>query len=222
MAAVDLEKVLDRLATILEIERGSKPYEKDIAEALGLSPSALSNMKKRGRVPYEEISLFAASKQISINWLLFGQNPRRVSDMMEDTYRVVPIVFRESTNASAGGGAWNEDEDETGTLLLDERSLEALGVLGLKNVEAIRVVGDSMEPLIREDAIVLIDRDRTEIHGGGIFAVNVFGQVFIKRVRLNTKNRVELISENPAYPPSEEDAKNVLVIGKIVGMLERL
>jgi len=218
MGAIELEPVLERLAIVLETETGVHPYEKDIAGALGISPAALSNMKSRKRVPHEEIALFAAERKISINWLLFGQSPRKIDETMNRVYK---IRFLSDVRGSAGGGAFNEEETEDDWLILDEKTLRALGLSDAKNLEAIRVIGDSMEPLLKDDSIVLIDRSRTEVGGGGIFAVNVLGRVFVKRVAIGTKGDVELISENPAYETIRENPEDVTVIGKIVGTLEQ-
>lgn len=221
MALFDLEKILDRLAMAMEAESGETPYEKDIAAALGLSPTNLSNMKKRGAVPFEEISLFAAKRKISINWILFGQSPRMIDEAMEDVYK---IHLLSKYTVSGGGGAVNEETegDEEEWLVLDRKSAEAIGISDMGRIEAVRVVGDSMEPTIPEGSLVLIDRGRNTISDGGIYAVNVAGMVFVKRVRFDTKGRVELISENPAYPPSIENPEEVMVIGRIVGTLARV
>lgn len=216
----DLKKILDRIAHILEVDSGETPYQKDIAAVLSISPSSLANMKSRGNLPIKEIALFAAERKISINWVLFGQNPRLVDNSTEERYR---INFLSNIAGSAGSGSINEGESEQEWLTLDVYSVEALGLHGrdLNYVEAIRVTGDSMEPQIRDGSIILIDRQKTDIQGGGVFAVNILGNILIKRVLLNTKGMVELISANTTYAVSYEYSEDVIIIGKVVGSLEK-
>ena len=74
---------------------------------------------------------------------------------------------------------------------------------------------------VRENFLILIEQSRNTISDGSIYVVNVAGMVFVKRVRLDIRKRVELISENPAYPPSIENPEEVTVIGRIVGTLAK-
>ena len=216
----DFEKILDRVAHIMETDNGEAPYDKDIASYLKISPSSLANMKRRGGMPLKELTLFAAERKVSINWLLFGQHIRDPKEV-EDHYR---ISFLADITGSAGGGAVNEDELEREWLTLDSHSVEALGLRehDLEHIEAIRVTGDSMEPKIMDGSIILIDREKTDVTGGGIFAVNVSGNVFIKRIVLNSSGKVELISTNPDYNTTYEQPEDVMVIGKVIGSLEKV
>lgn len=53
-------------------------YNKDIAGALSLTPEYFAVIKKRGKIPYEAIASFCQKRKISINWILFGQEPKRL------------------------------------------------------------------------------------------------------------------------------------------------
>jgi len=58
-------------------------YNKDIAQALGLSPEYFAVIKKRGKIPYEAIANFCKEREISINWILFGQEPIKLHNKIE-------------------------------------------------------------------------------------------------------------------------------------------
>ena len=51
--------------------------DKDAAEALGMSGTALYNHKLRGSIPYEALSTFCEKEGISLDWLLTGEGPMR-------------------------------------------------------------------------------------------------------------------------------------------------
>ncbi|RLA73829.1 MAG: hypothetical protein DRG30_05840 [Epsilonproteobacteria bacterium] len=61
-------------------QKKQRIYNKDIAEALGLTPEYFAVIKKRGKIPYEAIAYFCKERQISINWILFGQELRSIKD----------------------------------------------------------------------------------------------------------------------------------------------
>jgi len=71
--------VMERIEAILATEKQSRHiYNKEIAKALALSPEYYAVIKKRGKVPYEAIALFCKKREISINWILLGQEPQKL------------------------------------------------------------------------------------------------------------------------------------------------
>lgn len=50
--------------------------DSDVAVALGMSPQALFNHRKRSTIPIEQISTFCSNEKISLDWLLFGVGTR--------------------------------------------------------------------------------------------------------------------------------------------------
>ena len=55
---VDFTEVMERVSIIMETELGVVPYDKNIANELGLSPTQFANNKKRNKIPYFEIARF--------------------------------------------------------------------------------------------------------------------------------------------------------------------
>ena len=68
--------VWERIRWALEAAGKPSRYDKHVAEALGVSRSTVAQSKHRETIPWEEVALFAARHNLSLNWLLFGQ-PRR-------------------------------------------------------------------------------------------------------------------------------------------------
>ncbi len=68
---------------------------------------------------------------------------------------------------------------------------------------ALRVVGDSMIPLLHSDDVVLVDLDGT-VHAGAVAVARhpEHGYV-VKRVGRTGRRAVSLVSLNPAYPSLE-------------------
>ncbi len=206
---MDFEKIIEKIKDILSNEIGEKKVlNKDVAKALGITPENLSILKKRNKIPYEEIAYFCAKRKISINWLLFDQLS---DDIIKETEKFATIRYFKDINASAGGGALNFEENYE-TVYIDKKIID-------KNLDAINVIGDSMEPTIKDGSIIFIDRNDTNISNGGIFVISTPAGVFVKRVRIKSSGEIELISDNKVYPPENLKTDEVKIVGKVVKIL---
>ncbi len=212
---MDIKSILDRIRTYLQNQENRKyVYDKDIGEALNISPESLSRLKKNNSIPLQKIADFCERNQISLDWILFGKNYDYGREKVE-------INYRHNVSASAGGGAENYDEDFI-KIELDENLSRALGISkeDEQYIEAINVVGDSMSPIIEEGAIAYIDTRKTDISRSGIYAVSTNDSgLFIKRVVLDPiTNQIDLISENKYYDKKTVSPDEVKIIGKVIGV----
>jgi len=202
---MDFESIIEKIKDIISTEIGDKKVlNKDVAKALGITPEHLSILKKRNKIPYEEIAYFCAKRKISINWLLFDQDINTIS---KETEKFSTIRYFKDINASAGGGAINFDEGYE-ILYIDKKIID-------KDLDAINVIGDSMEPTIKDGSIVFIDRNDKNILNGGIFVINTLAGVLVKRINVKSTGEIELISDNKIYP-SEIVKEDIEIIGKVV------
>lgn len=191
-----------------------KVYDKDVADMLRISQMNFATMKKRNKIPFNELLDFCASRSIAINWLLYNQSPE---SLIEATNRVYMVRYFSSINASAGGGADNEEFDYE-PLMLEENFVMALGgERELGNIEAINVTGDSMEPTFSYNDIVFVNRSKQDIHRGGVFTVRTEHGLFIKRIQVRIDGKLDIISDNKDYPTTTVNPHNVEIIGRVVG-----
>lgn len=213
----DIFNVLHKIKDILSEEVGDrKVFDKDVAEALGINQLTLATMKNRAKIPYKEILEFCAKRKISINWLLFDQV---VESLQSETDKYARIHYFRDIYASAGGGALNEDE--AGEMMyLDEEIVTKLGGLGMiKHIQAINVLGDSMEPTLYSGDVVFINKEYINAKKAGIYVVSTPAGLFIKRLQVRTNGNIALVSDNEAYAPEVLNAEDVRVLGKVVGKL---
>ena len=216
---LSFSEVIERVKDILSKEiEGRKVYDKDVASALGISKEYFSMLKKRDKLPLEELIIFCAKRKISINWLLFDQSPH---SLCETTDRFAYIKYFKDINASAGGGAINYEEKHE-KLYIDRELEKFLGKENIKNIEALNVIGDSMEPTLKDGSIVFIDRSQKDIKKGGIFVISTNAGIFIKRVVLKTDGSVDLVSENRLYPKENIRCEEVNILGKVIGAIEKI
>jgi SOS-response transcriptional repressor LexA len=215
----NINEVFETMKDILSSEMGEKKvYDKDLAKALGLHQMTLATMKKRGKLPYDKVLDFCAKRKISINWLLYGQV---VESIRDETEKFARIRYFNDIYASAGGGALNYDE-ENEYINVDKKILEHLGRVDTKEIDAINVIGESMEPTLKEGSVVFVDKSDTNIKKGGIFILSTNDGLFIKRVLYRVDGSCDIISDNPVYPPQRMPAGSFEIIGKVIGTVSKL
>jgi phage repressor protein C with HTH and peptisase S24 domain len=216
-----LGEIIEKLKDVIsEHTVGKKVFDKDVATALNIPQATFATMKKRNSIPYEEILEFCALKKISVNWLFFDQ---AVDMLKAETEKFFQVRYFSDVRASAGGGADGFDEEVCETISIDEKLMHNMVGMGNTDLEAIHVTGESMEPTLQDGSIVFIDRTQTNINRDGIFiASTVTSGLFIKRIRQKADGMVELLSENPLYPPESIQPNEITVVGKVVGNIESL
>jgi len=215
---MDFSKVMSRIAIILERENKTKILDKDIAKALGMTSTQYSNSKQRNSIPYQKVTEFCALNRISINWILYEQH----SEMLKtDSEHGIQVKLFGDVNASAGGGAFNEDENYT-YLSIDTAYAKLLNISNKDNIDAITVTGESMEPTLKDGSIILIDRSKTNVINGSIFVINAGGTVYIKRLMMNPNGNIDMLSDNPIMPKQEASIEESIIVGRVIGALERI
>jgi len=123
-------------------------------------------------------------------------------------------VPRLDLGASAGPGTIAGGEGAFDTFRFSRRWLAEQG-LESAELSAIRVEGDSMEPLLNDGDEILVDRSPRAFRDG-IHVVRLGETLMVKRVASAGSGRIALLSQNLAYPPVEVAAEEVEIIGRVV------
>lgn len=90
--------IIAKLKTILSQMKQRKVHDKDVAIALGLTPSTFASMKRRNTIPYRAILDFCAEHYINANTLLFCRPANNTFS------KPATIRYYCQIGASAGGG----------------------------------------------------------------------------------------------------------------------
>ena len=89
---------------------------------------------------------------------------------------------------------------------------------------ALRVRGDSMVGARIRDGDIVYIHSQPDVADGEIAAVGVGDEATLKRVD-HVEGGVQLLSENPKYPPmlfTLADVGSIRILGRAVGVLTRL
>lgn len=209
----------------------------ELAKLIGLRQSTISAAKSKKEIPPGWIIDIASKFGVSSDWLLFGSGPKkrgeaqippaeaqgfeasqpfvREQDAEEHGLTMVPKV---RARLNAGTGSLETSADVEGLYAFRTKFLRRKGTP--RKMVLMEITGDSMEPELKECDTVLIDESQTDIIAGGLFAVGVEKEVFVKYVD-REPGMLILRSRNERYKPIEvpmsgDLAETVRIIGRVV------
>jgi len=74
---IHFHNIMQRLEAVLRKKKNKeKILNKELAAELGLTPDYYAVIKKRGKIPYLSLALFAQKEHLNLNWLLLGSPPK--------------------------------------------------------------------------------------------------------------------------------------------------
>lgn len=200
-------------ASLLEVARDKGSSLAELSRLLGRNPAYLQQYVARGSPRHlDEPDLRKIAE-------FLGVSPRAISTRAlapadgggdRQDYRDIP---RLPLDASAGPGVVGSQEIPYDTIKFSRRWLREMG-LDAADLSAIRVEGDSMEPLLRSGDDIFVDRSKRS--GEGVFVVRIGDALHVKQVRASVPGTIALVSANEAYPPLELPREEVEVIGRVV------
>ena len=159
----------------------------------------------------------AAETGTNAGWLLSGQESASSLPATDETFAYLP--FYEEVEAAAGHGA-AVIADATHSVMGFARDLLREAGASPQHCTVIRARGDSMSPTLPEGALLVVDRSQQEIvANGSIMVVGVENDLLVKRIRRRLDGMIELISDNPAYPPEtigRDTIQQLRVVGRVV------
>ena len=157
---------------------------------------------------------------VDIGWLASGEGeplPKAAPAVAleDDVYAYVPLY---DARCSAGSGAWNEHCRVLARLAFTSYSLRRKG-LEPANLSAVRVSGDSMEPLLSDGDTIMLDHSRTTLEGEGVYVILLDDHLYAKRLQRQFDGSVTIISENKAYkdmPVPKAHLDELQIVGRAV------
>jgi phage repressor protein C with HTH and peptisase S24 domain len=185
----------------------------ELSGLLGRNPAYLQQYVRRGSPRHlDEPDLRRIAEYLGIAADTIATRPlgREGEGREQEAWIDVPRLPLE---ASAGPGAVAESETAHDAFRFSRRWLRESGLEGAE-LSAIRVEGDSMEPLLRSGDDILVDRRKRS--GDGVFVVRIEDVLHVKQVQPRGQGRLALVSANPAYAPMELADSEVEVIGRVV------
>lgn len=212
---IDIMKIIKRNSPTAKLlaywlkRTGMKQAE--LAEKVGLEQGTISNMIRGVRgIKAEHLEKMCDVFGITLAEFFAGQD----SDVPEVVF--VPLV-KAVPRAGLGGL-----ETDGGTVALYSFHSEFIkrkqGTP--ETMRLFRVEGDSMEPTIRSDDMVMINLRMTDVRSGNIYLIRFEGELMLKRLERRPAGRILIRSDNPGYEDIEvhpdENSVDFVVFGRMV------
>ncbi len=128
-------------------------------------------------------------------------------------------------NPSCGSGTVVLEDAEVTPIKLGTQLIETvLKVSHPNNLKTFKASGDSMESIIEDGDLLLVDTGRTDFNNGGVFLLTINNDWFIKRLRKRLSGELDVISDNTKYPVETfkpDDDIEIIVKGRVVKNLSR-
>ena len=199
----------------------------ELARQRGTSLAALSRMLGRNAAylqqyiakgsprKLEEIDRRRLAQFFGVSEIELG-GPEEKSSASVDWVEVPRLPLE----ASAGPGATSAAEIPFDAFRFSRRWLREQG-LEPAQLSSIRVMGDSMEPLLRDGDEILVDRTPRPFREG-VHVVRLGDALHVKLLQAVPPDRLRLISKNEAYEPVDVAMADVDVVGRVVWKAGRI
>jgi phage repressor protein C with HTH and peptisase S24 domain len=202
---------MDSRERLVELAREKGGSLAALSRMLGRNASYLQQYITKGSPrKLEEDDRRKLAEFFGVSELELGASEEKSSDEAGEWVELARLPVA----ASAGPGALAAAEAAFDTFRFSRRWLREQG-LEPAMLSAIRVSGDSMEPLLRDGDEILVDRSPQPFREG-IHVLRMGDVLHVKRVQAGPPGRVRLISANPAYEPVKVALDEIDVIGRVV------
>lgn len=210
------------------------------AIASGVSQTGLQRLINGGEPTLSTLVALAKAANVSVEWLATGMGAMRKGEASIETtpQQGVPspcicqdtlgnpvdledFVFipRYNLKAAAGHGASAEGEKPVFAMAFRRYWIEHYLRADPKDLSVLSVKGDSMEGVLNDRDVILVNRTDNE-PGTGLFVLRLDGDLIVKRVQRLPGGRLEVKSANEAYSPFEVDlnkpSDDFAIIGRVV------
>lgn len=198
-------------ARLIELAERSRSSLASLSGMLGRNPSYLQQFVRKGSPrKLEEADRRRLAEFFGVSEVELGAD--RDATPLEPSNDFIAIP-RLSLDASAGPGSYGAEEIPFDSFRPSRRWLREMGLEGA-DLTAIRVEGDSMEPLLRSGDEIFVDRNKRA--GEGIHVARIGETLHVKQVQATAPGRITLISANDSYAPIELAREDVEIIGRVV------
>lgn len=191
-----------------------------LAEILHTTPAVISNWKSRG-MPADWHARAAASVGVTVDELLNGgRRTEPQGEMVDlDMHPDLVTIRRVELKLQAGVSGFALETDETAGPPIYFRA-DWLQSKGYKpyDLVALKIVGQSMEPTLYANDMVVVNTSDKEPRDGRVYAVNYEGEAVIKRM-VRDSGAWWLSSDNPdqrRYPRKECTEGSCIVVGQVI------
>ncbi|SDR16055.1 S24 family peptidase [Pseudovibrio sp. Tun.PSC04-5.I4] len=201
---------------------GKYQTKSEAAEIAGVSVEQLNKwISGKVKVPVEGVHSLAAGMDIDLSWVFTGvqalTSKPKANVTLKSDFTIIPRV---NVHLAAGSGTLNGDTIENLEDIPFTKSFLG-GKLGRTSTDGLIILtadGDSMDPLIADGDLVMVDKKRNTL-SDGVYAFVYGGLARVKYLRPTLQGDIEVISQNPIHKDEllkRSELEDFHIIGKVV------
>lgn len=203
-----------------------------LAEELGVSRGAVSDAKAKDKIPAEWMLKLFRGHGLNPFWMETGRGAMYLDQgtVREDVpgapargdegFDFIPLV---EAKLSGGGGSAETEDKVLGYYAFRRAWLNGRGKID--TMRLMRVTGQSMEPTLEDEDVVLVDLSQQDILAGKIYAVRMDDEIVVKRLE-KKPGMLVLVSDNRQFYDALElpvgEQLNVQVMGRVIWMAREM
>lgn len=219
-----MKKVLSEV--LQDIKSALGLTQQQLADALGVKLDRVKSLTsgKVSKLTLDEMKSLVNNLHVNSVWLATGKgNMFDSSNSARPSEEPAPSGFilipHYEVQASAGNGSVVHSEQ-----IVDYLAFKAdwvrntLGVTQ-KDLALISVKGDSMEPVLSNEDLILIDMRKNRVEDNAIYVLQLDGTLLVKRIQRKLDGSLHVMSDNPRYEAeivNADRAAELLVLGRVV------
>lgn len=207
----DIDGIFNRLFSSLKISNDA-----EFCREYDVKPATFSNWRTRNSIPYELIFKIIKNKNLSSDYVFMGKENTQNVDI--DGYCVKIL----SNNASAG-----TDSDIEGINVTDTSKIMYIPKnlfktpKNEKNLRAVLVKGNSMQPKLNSGDWVIIDIS-SKFNGDDLYVINFRNIFMVKMLQIKPNGNFFIKSLNPSFDSFEitEETQEIFnIVGRVVKII---
>lgn len=214
-------KIKDKIRSIRESLNLS---QKEFGRLLGIRDTAVSKYELGSVKPsFDILSKIGNTFNVNLNWLLTDKENMFLDDDSDQKAAVYCYIPEFGDPVSAGAGAiMNSEGIEIYHCFPKSFIINEL-FASIDDLFMLKVMGDSMEPLINDNDLVMVDRSSKIVREGKVYICSYYNELLLKKIQIIGNGKYRLISENNIlYPPIESPKEDITIIGRVIWFARKI
>lgn len=204
---------------IRELRKKVGMSQKEFAEAIGVSYGALQGYEY-GEVEPRRVILHAIAARFGLSLNYFNPTLKKsnlLNIINEAENKKIYLNFYDNVRASAGYGSF-ADDSVAKKIPVSAQFLRDVLRVPVKEYDIIRAMGDSMEPFIKDNDLVLVDRTEMARNGDIVIAI-LEDSLYVKKYLFDPIQKIiKLTSLNDFYQDiiiKPQEQIQLTIVGKV-------
>ena len=198
---------------IKQLRKEHKLTQEELGAKIGVQKAAIQKYEKGTVTNIKKESLIKLAQILDTTpeYILGWDNlPSNIEPVDENEFVKIPVVGR----VAAGISCFAENN------IVDYETVLKSDIRGGEQYAFLKVVGDSMYPMLMENDLVLV-RCQTSVDSGSLAVVIVDGEDGVIKKVVYGDDFIELQSINPMYPPRRFEGADVTRI-RVFGLVKEV